>query len=107
MRTPAEALTPPVTVGEFSTGASWVIWALTDFAIALVSEYPWQPIWNFVELGWPFTESAADGGRRFLPDELRERFNLRSVCAWDDTPSAESGTEFASDAPRIEISAIE
>jgi hypothetical protein len=30
-----------------------------------------KPIWNFVELGWPFTESAGTGGRRILPDELR------------------------------------
>jgi PA14 domain len=30
-----------------------------------------QPVWNFVELGWPFTESAAQGGRRILPAELR------------------------------------
>jgi PA14 domain len=30
-----------------------------------------KPIWNVVELGWPFTESAAAGGRRILPDELR------------------------------------
>jgi hypothetical protein len=30
-----------------------------------------MPIWNVVELGWPFTESATEGGRRILPDELR------------------------------------
>jgi hypothetical protein len=30
-----------------------------------------KPIWNVVELGWPFTESAAAGGRRILPAELR------------------------------------
>ena len=30
-----------------------------------------QPVWNFIELGWPFTESAAAGGRRILPAELR------------------------------------
>jgi hypothetical protein len=30
-----------------------------------------KPIWNVVELGWPFTESAASGGRRILPAELR------------------------------------
>lgn len=30
-----------------------------------------QPVWNVVELGWPFTESASQGGRRILPDELR------------------------------------
>jgi hypothetical protein len=30
-----------------------------------------MPVWQTVELGWPFTESAAAGGRRILPDELR------------------------------------
>lgn len=30
-----------------------------------------QPIWAFVELGWPWTESAAQGGRRILPAEIR------------------------------------
>jgi hypothetical protein len=30
-----------------------------------------QPVWHFVELGWPFTESAAQGGRRILPAEIR------------------------------------
>jgi hypothetical protein len=30
-----------------------------------------KPIWNFVETGWPFTESAAAGGRAILPAELR------------------------------------
>jgi hypothetical protein len=30
-----------------------------------------KPIWNFVEVGWPFTESAADGGRAIQPDEIR------------------------------------
>jgi hypothetical protein len=30
-----------------------------------------KPIWNFVELGWPFTEGAAAGGRRILPAEAR------------------------------------
>jgi hypothetical protein len=30
-----------------------------------------KPIWNFVEVGWPFTESAAQGGRAILPAEIR------------------------------------
>jgi hypothetical protein len=30
-----------------------------------------MPIWNFVETGWPFTETAAQGGRRILPAEAR------------------------------------
>lgn len=30
-----------------------------------------EPIWMDVELGWPFTESAAQGGRRILPAEAR------------------------------------
>ena len=30
-----------------------------------------QPVWAFVELGWPFTESASQGGRRIQPAELR------------------------------------
>jgi hypothetical protein len=30
-----------------------------------------QPVWAVVELGWPFNESAAQGGRRILPAELR------------------------------------
>jgi hypothetical protein len=30
-----------------------------------------MPVWHVVELGWPFTESAQQGGRRILPDELR------------------------------------
>src|SRR5262249_42276265 len=30
-----------------------------------------EPIWMDVELGWPFTESSAQGGRRILPDECR------------------------------------
>ena len=30
-----------------------------------------QPVWAVVELGWPFTESASEGGRRILPAELR------------------------------------
>ena len=30
-----------------------------------------QPVWGFVELGWPFTESASQGGRRIQPAELR------------------------------------
>jgi chitodextrinase len=30
-----------------------------------------QPIWAVVETGWPFTESATQGGRAIQPDELR------------------------------------
>jgi hypothetical protein len=30
-----------------------------------------KPIWAFVEVGWPFTESAAQGGRAIQPAELR------------------------------------
>ena len=30
-----------------------------------------KPIWNFVEVGWPFTESAAQGGRAIAPAEVR------------------------------------
>jgi hypothetical protein len=30
-----------------------------------------QAVWHFVELGWPWTESAAQGGRRILPAEIR------------------------------------
>jgi hypothetical protein len=30
-----------------------------------------KPIWNFVELGWPFTESAEQGGRAIRPKEVR------------------------------------
>jgi chitodextrinase len=30
-----------------------------------------QPVWHFVELGWPATESATAGGRRILPAEIR------------------------------------
>jgi hypothetical protein len=30
-----------------------------------------QPVWHFVELGWPWTESAGQGGRRILPAEIR------------------------------------
>ncbi len=30
-----------------------------------------QPVWAFVELGWPFIESASEGGRRIRPAELR------------------------------------
>jgi Ca2+-binding RTX toxin-like protein len=30
-----------------------------------------QPIWNFVEVGWPFTESAAQGGRAIEPAEIK------------------------------------
>ena len=30
-----------------------------------------QPIWNFVEVGWPFTETAAQGGRAIAPAEIK------------------------------------
>jgi hypothetical protein len=30
-----------------------------------------HPIWAFVEVGWPFTESAAQGGRAITPAEAR------------------------------------
>jgi hypothetical protein len=30
-----------------------------------------KPIWNFVELGWPWSETAAQGGRSILPQEIR------------------------------------
>jgi hypothetical protein len=30
-----------------------------------------KPIWAFVEVGWPFTESAAQGGRAIQPAEIR------------------------------------
>jgi hypothetical protein len=30
-----------------------------------------KPIWNFVEVGWPFTETAAQGGRTIAPAEVR------------------------------------
>ena len=30
-----------------------------------------HPIWGFVELGWPFTETAAQGGRAIAPAEVK------------------------------------
>ena len=30
-----------------------------------------QPIWGFVEEGWPFTQTAAEGGRAITPPEMR------------------------------------
>jgi hypothetical protein len=30
-----------------------------------------KPIWTVVEVGWPFTETAAQGGRDIQPDEIR------------------------------------
>ena len=30
-----------------------------------------KPIWNFVEVGWPFTETAAQGARAIQPAEVR------------------------------------
>jgi hypothetical protein len=30
-----------------------------------------KPIWNVVEVGWPFSETAAQGGRTILPAEIK------------------------------------
>jgi hypothetical protein len=30
-----------------------------------------KPIWNFVEVGWPFTEGSGEGGRAIRPAEVR------------------------------------
>jgi hypothetical protein len=30
-----------------------------------------RPIWNFIEVGWPYHESAAQSGRAILPEEIR------------------------------------
>ena len=30
-----------------------------------------QPIWGFVEEGWPFTQTAAEGARAITPPEMR------------------------------------
>ena len=30
-----------------------------------------KPIWAVVEVGWPFSETAAQGGRQILPEEIR------------------------------------
>ncbi len=30
-----------------------------------------KPVWAFVEVGWPFSESAAQGGRAIAPPEIR------------------------------------
>jgi hypothetical protein len=30
-----------------------------------------KPVWNFVEVGWPFMESAAEGARAIRPAEIR------------------------------------
>ena len=38
---------------------------------AALSDGKAQPLWNFIETGYPFTESAAQGGRAILPAELR------------------------------------
>jgi hypothetical protein len=46
-------------------------------ALDAMARRPWEdangrkPIWNFVETGWPFTESAAQGGRAITGPELR------------------------------------
>jgi F5/8 type C domain len=46
-------------------------------ALDAMDRRPWEdangrkPIWNFVESGWPFTESAAQGGRAITGPELR------------------------------------
>jgi hypothetical protein len=36
-----------------------------------VKDGPRKPIWNFVEVCWPFSESAAKNGRAILPDEVK------------------------------------
>jgi hypothetical protein len=38
---------------------------------AALSDGKAQPLWNFIETGYPFTESPAEGGRAILPAELR------------------------------------
>jgi hypothetical protein len=43
-----------------------------------------RPIWMDVELGWPFTESAQQGGRRILPAEARSAVWHRSSPARGD-----------------------
>jgi hypothetical protein len=40
-----------------------------------------MPIWNSVETGWPFTDSARQGGRRILPAEARAAYGIRSSQA--------------------------
>jgi hypothetical protein len=46
-------------------------------ALDAMDRRPWEdangrkPIWNFVEVGWPFTESAAQGGRSITGPEIR------------------------------------
>ena len=46
-------------------------------ALDAMERRPWEdangrkPIWNFVEVGWPFTESAAQGGRGITGPEIR------------------------------------
>jgi hypothetical protein len=30
-----------------------------------------MPVWNFVEVGWPFTETAAQGARAIQPEEIQ------------------------------------
>jgi hypothetical protein len=46
-------------------------------ALDAMDRRPWEdaggrkPIWNFVETGWPFTESAAQGGRAITGPEIR------------------------------------
>ena len=36
-----------------------------------VKDGPRKPIWNIVEVCWPFSESAAQGGRAILPAEVK------------------------------------
>jgi hypothetical protein len=46
-----------------------------------------QPVWAIVELGWPFTESATQGGRRILPAESR-------AAVWQSIIAGARGIEY-------------
>ena len=37
----------------------------------LISPLGSKPMWNFVEVGWPFTETASQGARTIAPEEIR------------------------------------
>ena len=45
--------------------------AIVNRVRSLVSPLGSKPMWNFVEVGWPFTETAAQGGRAIAPAEVR------------------------------------
>jgi hypothetical protein len=45
--------------------------ATTNRVRNLISPLGSKPMWNFVELGWPFTEAASQGGRTISPAEVR------------------------------------